>query len=66
MQLLDRSVSRKHALLRYAGEAWYIQDQGSAGGTFVNGQQITARQLKSGYRISIGEMTFFFQVDGRE
>jgi hypothetical protein len=62
LRLLDRSVSRGHALLRYAEGAWFLQDQGSGGGTFVNGQQITARKLMSGDRIRIGESTFLFHI----
>ena len=61
VQLADRSVSREHARLRYAQGAWYIQDQDSAAGTFVNGQQVTATRLELGDRVELGDTAIKFQ-----
>lgn len=57
----DRQISRVHARLRYAENAWFIQDQGSKIGTFVNGKRIKAARLNSGDEITIGEHTFSFR-----
>lgn len=61
LRLADAKVSRIHARIRYAQGAWYIQDQGSAGGTFVNGQRIQAKRLANGDRIRIGSSEFEFR-----
>jgi hypothetical protein len=57
----DRKISRVHARLRFAQNAWYIQDQDSKIGTFVNGKRIKATRLNSGDEIKIGEHTFNFR-----
>lgn len=61
LRLADGSVSRQHARLRYAKGAWFIQDLGSAGGTFVNRQRIQAASLNIGDQIKIGQASFSFQ-----
>ena len=61
LNLKERSISRQHARIRYADGAWFIQDLGSSGGTFVNGQRIQASRLKAGDQIKIGDTTIVFQ-----
>jgi hypothetical protein len=63
VRLRERAVSRLHARLRYAEGAWFVQDQGSAGGTYVNGERVPAARLKSGDRITIGGTTLLFQEE---
>ena len=51
-------ISRRHATLAYdaASKMFTVTDNGSTGGTFVNGIRLTANtatQLRSGYRISL-------------
>ncbi len=60
LQIQDPAVSRSHALIRYADGRWYIQDQGSQGGTYVNGQRVTATVLKNGDQIQIGTSIWVF------
>ncbi len=60
LRLLDPTVSRKHAQLRLAQDAWFIQNLASTGGTFHNGQRVQASRLRSGDRITIGSSTFLF------
>jgi len=55
----DRFVSRQHARLRYARGQWFIQDQGSTGGTYVNGQRVTATRLHRGDRVRLGQQSEF-------
>ena len=61
IQLHDATISRRHAQLRYSDGAWFIQDLGSAGGTFVNGQQVQAKKLAAGDLIKIGNTNLTFQ-----
>jgi hypothetical protein len=58
--LRDLSVSRQHARIRYGQGAWFLQDNGSGNGVFVNGQRITAVRLRPGDQITIGQSTFAF------
>jgi FHA domain len=38
--LEDDFVSTHHATLTFRGRAWYVEDQGSTNGTFVNGNRV--------------------------
>ncbi len=51
------SVSRNHASIHGDTDAHWIQDLGSANGTFVNGQRVTgeARRLRNLDRITVGK-----------
>ena len=49
------SVSRRHAHLERRAGAWYVVDDGSTNGTYVNEEQITREQLLvNGDRIKVG------------
>ena len=52
--VLDRLVSKEHAVLEIKDEVLWIRDLGSLNGTFVNGRRIKEATLKSGDQISIG------------
>jgi FHA domain/Double zinc ribbon len=60
-------VSRVHASIRIEGENYYIEDMGSANGTYINHNSLTKGNrhlLRSGDRISLGKgdlVTFIFQ-----
>jgi Mg-chelatase subunit ChlD len=58
----DASVSRQHAILRFAEGRWFIQDQGSHVGTFVNNLPVNAAPLNPGDQIRIGGTIFTFQL----
>ena len=62
LQLLDETVSRRHAQIRFAQGRWYIQDLVSTSGTFVNGQPVQASELRPGDAIAIGDTVFGFFV----
>jgi hypothetical protein len=59
----DSSVSRQHARFRFAEGAWFIQDMGSMGGTYVNGQRVQAQKLNYGDQITVGNTSFTFSQD---
>lgn len=65
IRLSDPSVSRWHARIRLAQGAWFIQDQGSKGGIYVNGQRVNASRLNNGDSIQIGNNSFRFLDEGK-
>lgn len=54
IQVLDRLVSKEHAVLEFRGETLWVRDLGSLNGTFVNGRRVREAELKSGDQIAIG------------
>lgn len=54
--LADKSVSRSHARLEKRSDGWYVVDNGSANGTFVNGRRV--EDAKLGDEVSFGDITF--------
>ena len=61
--LPNPSVSRRHAIIRYAQGKFFIQDQGSANGIYVNGRRVSAIALKNGDRIRIGTVEMVFRQE---
>jgi len=61
INLADITVSRRHARIFIEGEAYYIEDLGSANGTAVNDQAISKTKLAHGDRIAIGNNTLLFE-----
>ena len=61
-------VSRVHADIRLEGDTYYIEDVGSANGTYINHGTLikgNRHRLRAGDRISLGKgdlMTFIFQL----
>jgi pSer/pThr/pTyr-binding forkhead associated (FHA) protein len=64
--LADPTVSRQHMVLRQAGDTVELEDLGSTGGTFVNGQQVQRTTLRSGDRIALGDTTLCFEQEPGE
>jgi FHA domain/zinc-ribbon domain len=57
----DVTVSRKHAVLVARDRAFFIEDQGSLNGTYVNRRRVESAQLEDGDELQIGKyrLTFF-------
>ena len=54
----DLGVSRTHAAVQRHGEAVFVEDLGSSGGTFVNGARTTPlRELRSGDLLAFASVT---------
>jgi hypothetical protein len=63
----DPTVERLHATIHREGNTYVVHDAGSAGGTFVNDQQIRApRTLRSGDVIRVGKCVLRFGERARE
>lgn len=55
------TIGRRHALIEYKDFSYWIIDQGSINGTFVNGERVTTeRRLKHGDRIRLHKYDFEF------
>lgn len=54
VQVVDTSVSRRHAEIRVVGGQAMLRDLGSTNGTTVNGRPVTEHVLSSGDRIVLG------------
>jgi len=53
------TVGRRHAIIKYKDYSFWIVDQGSVNGTFVNGERLSGeRQLKHGDRIRFHKYEF--------
>jgi pSer/pThr/pTyr-binding forkhead associated (FHA) protein len=57
----DVTVSRKHAVLVERNGGFFVEDQGSLNGTFVNRKRVESAQLDDGDELQIGKyrLTFF-------
>jgi hypothetical protein len=56
----DVTVSRKHAVLVQREDAYYIEDQGSLNGTFLNRRRIESGRLENGDELQIGKYKLSF------
>ena len=53
----DDFVSANHAMLTFRGRSWFIEDQGSTNGTYVNGHRIDrAVALSYGDEVMVGRV----------
>jgi hypothetical protein len=60
----DGSVSRRHARLERRAGAWWVVDQGSANGTYLNSLKVAEQALKNNQELRLGALAF--RVDIRE
>lgn len=52
----DVTISRRHAMLTFRDDSFWLEDLGSRGGTWVNGERITrAVQVKPEDRLKVGQ-----------
>ena len=64
MAVLEPSVSRQHAELTLAGDAWSIRDLGSANGTYVEDKLVEGTMtVQAGDRIRFGHIAFYLVDD---
>ena len=62
--VLEPSVSRNHAELAFANNAWTIRDLGSANGTYVEDKLVEGTvPLQAGDRIRFGQIGFYLVDD---
>lgn len=56
----DITVSRNHALLLERKDGFYMQDQGSLNGTYVNRVRVETKRLTDGDQVQIGKYKLTF------
>src|SRR3989338_2528950 len=58
--IADASISRKHAQVVREGNSFFLEDLGSANGTFINDKKISQRQhIKSKDSLRLGTVSLF-------
>jgi hypothetical protein len=57
----DLNVSRKHAEVRRAGDAYVVVDLGSTNGTVLNGKRVSKERLEEGDTITLGSTEIVFE-----
>lgn len=62
--LMDPSSSRRHAVITWMGDHFYIRDEGSANGIVINGGNTREGILRPTDRLVIGETEFEFVWPG--
>ena len=61
----NKAISRKHACIVWCDGNYYIEDLGSANGTWVNGEQIPVKskvKLRNNDRVILADEAFIFRV----
>jgi predicted component of type VI protein secretion system len=54
-------VSRNHCQFTHDGKRWYVEDMGSANGTYHRGQKIRKAPIGDGDQVQIGKHTLVFK-----
>jgi uncharacterized RDD family membrane protein YckC/predicted nucleic acid-binding Zn ribbon protein len=61
--LPDAMVSRRHAVIEYRGNQFYLRDCNSSNGSVVNGDRVSERSLRDGDLLAIGTARLLFRDD---
>lgn len=62
LRLVDREVSKEHALIEKVGTTYVLRDLNSSNGSYVNGQRIREHRLRDGDEISLGNSRLVFHA----
>jgi hypothetical protein len=60
--LETKSVSRRHAQIRWDSSRYVLEDLGSTNGSFVSGEKVSRRPLADGEEIAFGGVRFIFRL----
>jgi len=62
--LADATASPRHCLLFNDGDQWAVQDLGSEGGTWINGEKVESREaLNAGDQLRVGDSVLVMDDD---
>ena len=62
----DRSVSRKHAVIERRGDRWFVVDQNSSNGTYLDGKRVTEAPLANGQELRLGTVALGIEIEAPE
>jgi adenylate cyclase len=62
LRLVDREVSKEHAVIEQSGREFVLRDLNSSNGTFVNGRRVKEMRLRDGDEITLGSSKFTFHA----
>jgi pSer/pThr/pTyr-binding forkhead associated (FHA) protein len=62
----DRSVSRRHARIERRGDVWFVVDQESSNGTFLDGKRVTEAPLCDGQELRLGVVALGVEIEAPE
>lgn len=60
--LTDGSVSRRHARIERRDSDWAVIDQGSANGTFIDGQRTSEAVIRQGQHLRFGALEYRVEI----
>ncbi len=60
LMLNDNMISSKHARIVHANDQYELQDLGSTNGTFLNGEKVDKKALRTGDLVMLGGLEFEF------
>ena len=63
LPIQEGSVSGHHGALRFEGGRWWLHDNNSSNGSFVNGQRIADSPLNNGDTLQFGDVQVRFFTD---
>ena len=63
LPIQEGSVSGHHGSLRFEGGRWWLHDNNSSNGSFVNGQRIADSPLNNGDTLQFGDVQVRFFTD---
>jgi len=61
--LPDAMVSRRHAVIEYRGNQYFLRDCNSSNGSVVNGDRVSERGLRDGDLVAIGTARLLFREE---
>lgn len=59
----DRKASRCHCQIKWQAGGWYVEDQGSANGTWLNGEQVQVHRLARRDTLRVGDTALEVVLD---
>jgi len=62
----DVTVSRRHAKIEREGSVFFVSDQGSMNGTYVDSKRVDRQRLFSGMEIMIGKFRLTFYSSDKD
>lgn len=61
IQIVDRSMSRRHAAVRWMDDKWIIEDLGARNHLYINGTKVDQATLRPGHIIQMGNIELVFE-----